>query len=292
MNAQPITLGELIAALGKAKADQPVLFDFCDLAPCGVDSYRGYYDHLAIGHKVQSHTEPVVVAQILAELTLANGSYFTGYKGGEFRMGPSTPVWVANYGRSHATAVTGVFAPEFGPVIITTGYCEEWDGGLKSMHKTNKELAPGTISILKEFGLYDFCDTTCDHEDCVIERRMAEEILVLRQECRDRAECERSLNEWNDELSQNVSELEAERNALLAAQPVFAQVTKDDPGQGQVGLELIRLQRLIAALRLPTESVLDAVFTVAIEERLSLMPSDMRKLLNAAVTAAELRAGR
>lgn len=125
---QPITLGELIDALEKCKPESGVQFDFCGMTPDGVDSYRGYYDHLAIGHKDEG---AVTAGELLAELRAAVGKVFEGYKGGDFRMDRDTPMWVANYGRSGSTAVVGVRELSWGSVIIVTGYCEDWNGGME-----------------------------------------------------------------------------------------------------------------------------------------------------------------
>ena len=123
-NDQPITLGDLIDALAKRPPEDEVVFDFCGLHPTDVDSYRGYYDHLAIGYSTEY--KPVKVAALLAELRAADGKVFTGYKGGDFRMDRDTPMWVANYGESGSTAVVGV-AGDY-QTVIRTAYCEDWEG--------------------------------------------------------------------------------------------------------------------------------------------------------------------
>lgn len=131
-NAQPITLGELIDALAQAKPDDIVHFDFCNTVPDGVDSYRGYYDHLALGWKEESEC---TAGALLADLRAADGKVFQGYKGGDFCMYRETPMWVANYGRSGYTCVTGVIVHGYGYVTILTGYCAEWDGGMDRARK-------------------------------------------------------------------------------------------------------------------------------------------------------------
>lgn len=83
-----MTLGELIEALEAMPTDAEVV-NLCD-----PHSYRGYYDDLAFERG--EGTRPA--AELLRECRIANGSTFTGYKGGEFRMGEQTPVWVAAYG--------------------------------------------------------------------------------------------------------------------------------------------------------------------------------------------------
>lgn len=61
----------------------------------GADSYRGYYSDLAFGRGEGNRP----AAELLAECRAAMGKVFMGYKGGDFVMGQTTPVWVAEYGR-------------------------------------------------------------------------------------------------------------------------------------------------------------------------------------------------
>lgn len=57
-------------------------------------SYRGYYCDLAFEPKGAA----VTVAEVLKSVRDCMGREFTGYKGGEFLMGESTPIWSAHYG--------------------------------------------------------------------------------------------------------------------------------------------------------------------------------------------------
>jgi hypothetical protein len=45
---QPITLGELIKQLSHCNPDARIQFDFGDLHPTVLRSYRGFYDQLAL----------------------------------------------------------------------------------------------------------------------------------------------------------------------------------------------------------------------------------------------------
>lgn len=134
---QPLRLGALIALLEQRPADNSVSFDFCGLMPAGVRSYRGYYDHLAIGHTADCPAHPTV-ATLIRELRGAVGQIFEGYKGGSFRMDENTPVWVSNYGESHSTAVVGVRALGYTDAgywtIIETAHCENWSGSFERAH--------------------------------------------------------------------------------------------------------------------------------------------------------------
>lgn len=97
-------LGDIIDALSDVKPATRVEFDFGGLEPTGVDSYRGYYSDLAIGYAESG----IDAGKLLADLRDADGHVFEGYKGGEYHMDRSTPVWVANWGRSHGVAVVSI----------------------------------------------------------------------------------------------------------------------------------------------------------------------------------------
>lgn len=137
LTSSQLTLGELILKL-EAVSNQslPVVFDGNKYKPTGLSSWRGSYAELAItyevgggsncyeqpkptcqrdefgdhhykcecggsnGHNTSLPKQPTV-ADLLAVLKLAQGKYFVGYKGGDFTMGKTTPVWVANYGSSN-----------------------------------------------------------------------------------------------------------------------------------------------------------------------------------------------
>ena len=85
---QQLTLGELIDAL-------EIMPDDTEIAGLGVlDSYRGYYCDLAF----QPPTEKETAQTALENCEDAMGKVFTGYKGGDYMMGATTPLWVAHYG--------------------------------------------------------------------------------------------------------------------------------------------------------------------------------------------------
>lgn len=83
-----ITLGRLIAILAAMPADEEIE----NLR--NIHSYRGYYCDLALELKPGKRK----VKELLEESRAAMGKIFTGYKGGDFLMGESTPLWVADYG--------------------------------------------------------------------------------------------------------------------------------------------------------------------------------------------------
>lgn len=80
-----MTLGELIATLAAMPADTPVSLS-------DPHSYRGYYSDLAFEPGASTAGAALEAARA------ALGATFEGYKGGDFVMGKSTPMWVASYG--------------------------------------------------------------------------------------------------------------------------------------------------------------------------------------------------
>lgn len=94
-----LTLGEIILKLENMPPDAPVRFDF-DSNVGGLDSWRGSYSELALGYQ---DDEPITVNDLLNDCRFSVGKTYEGYKGGEFKMGRQTPVWVANWGESGAS---------------------------------------------------------------------------------------------------------------------------------------------------------------------------------------------
>lgn len=124
------TLGRLIAALREVDStdDCYVSFAFGDFVPTTCDSWRGSYHEIAIGFEelVKWDSRPLL-ASFLSHLDSCVGKTFEGWKGGEYVMDESTPVWVANPGKSGRTGVIGIHE-EKGPngtynVVIRTDYC-------------------------------------------------------------------------------------------------------------------------------------------------------------------------
>ncbi len=106
-NARHFTIDRLIAELKRCESAANVWFDFCQHHPTGfADSYRGYYEDLALGWK--RDYEPPTVAFLLGTLLDLIGKTITGYKGGEYVVSGRTALWVANRGETGSTAVVGV----------------------------------------------------------------------------------------------------------------------------------------------------------------------------------------
>lgn len=83
-----MTLGDVITALESLPKDTEVE------GLKRLMSYRGYYSDLAFE---QEHGKRPA-REILTMCRAAMGKVFTGYKGGDFMMGESTPMWIAEYG--------------------------------------------------------------------------------------------------------------------------------------------------------------------------------------------------
>lgn len=112
-----MSLGELIDFLNDAvPADMPVVLDYnTSLSVTAPHSYRGYYSDLAI-----EPTENVVTTkEIHEQLTDVLDTELTGYKGGEFLMDSSVPVWVSEYGSVSGRALMGAIIIE-GKVVLMT----------------------------------------------------------------------------------------------------------------------------------------------------------------------------
>ena len=117
-----LTLGELIAKLEAIEnKDKPVIFNE-QYHPISIDSWRGSYAELALEYAESG--DKLTTSKFLEELSRTVGLTLMGYKGGEYLMGKTTPVWVANYGESYgfaddSQAVVGVSQNEQSVIIET-----------------------------------------------------------------------------------------------------------------------------------------------------------------------------
>lgn len=104
---EAIRLGKLIDSLRAVRDQQKSLsFDFGGFVPHSINSYRGYYNHLAISYV--GPEKECTVAMLLKVTEDALGRVYSGYKGGDFRMHMETPVWASNRGECHSTAIVSV----------------------------------------------------------------------------------------------------------------------------------------------------------------------------------------
>ncbi len=117
-----LTLGELILKLeAVTKKELNVYFDFECARPTHLNSWRGSYDELALSFMFEG--DVLTVEKLLTILKGAVGKTYIGYKGGDYVMGKTTPVWVSNYGNSGNTAVVDVLVLDYS-IILETKYCE------------------------------------------------------------------------------------------------------------------------------------------------------------------------
>lgn len=124
-----LTLGELILKMEGKSADKPVVFDDGKHFPTYLGSWRGSYCELALGYNEYETEKPMNGAEFSEKLKEAVGKTYTGYKGGDFLMGKTTPVWVANYGESmgfreetedgHNTAIVDIVETDDAIVLQT-----------------------------------------------------------------------------------------------------------------------------------------------------------------------------
>lgn len=116
-----LTLGMLIEKLARCKPDSIVYFDFGNVRPINdVDSYRGFYEQLALGYEDTYSISTVTVRQLLKTLEDSVLATFGGWKGGEYVMDDDTPMWAANRGDSTRTMIVGVHEYEYGIVYLLT----------------------------------------------------------------------------------------------------------------------------------------------------------------------------
>lgn len=119
-----MSLGQLIDALkgvssSNDKEDITVSFDFEYSRPTDFSSWRGVYAELALGFAFDG--DETTLDELIVRAERSVGMTFDGYKGGGFTMTRDTPVWVANYGNSGSTAITGVYDDGW-QVVLLTGY--------------------------------------------------------------------------------------------------------------------------------------------------------------------------
>jgi len=114
------TIGALIKDL-EAVTDKslPVKSDMGWVPSASVLSYRGYYSDLAIDRGGPECT----AAELLGVLRFALGNTYEGYKGGDYKMTDTTPVWLSSYGECSAIAIMSARQDE-GQVTLVTKLIE------------------------------------------------------------------------------------------------------------------------------------------------------------------------
>jgi hypothetical protein len=106
-----------------------VRFDFGGFVPTDFRSWRGSYSEFAIGYAESKWEDRPTLGAFVGDLRRCVGAVYPGWKGGEFVMSRTTPVWVANAGESGNTGVTGVrplvdAKGRVFEVVLQTGFCE------------------------------------------------------------------------------------------------------------------------------------------------------------------------
>lgn len=114
----PIHLGDLIDTLEWFPSGMPIQFKGSD-GPLCFRSWRGDYSHLTLNFDSRTPNHTCDVAALLRAARDADGATFEGYKGGDFTMNLSTPVWADDYGDSYGWAVIGVVVRD-GELFILT----------------------------------------------------------------------------------------------------------------------------------------------------------------------------
>lgn len=113
-----MNLQNLIHELGKINGkDKNVYFAFGnDYMPFEFCSWRGSYDELALIYGGSSSMEgPVTVKEFFQDCKDADGNYFEGYKGGEYKCSDSDRIWVVDdYSSCGHCIISG---------IVETDYC-------------------------------------------------------------------------------------------------------------------------------------------------------------------------
>ncbi len=124
-----LTIGQIIEK-GGVLPDLPVVV-LCDdkkydgAYPSDLDSYRGYYDELAIDI---SRDEAISLSAFLKEMKSSLNHTYSGYRGGDYGMHKDTFVWLAGYGDSTNVAITDVRLSPSGETVhlVATRLGKEW----------------------------------------------------------------------------------------------------------------------------------------------------------------------
>lgn len=112
-----MSLGELIDKLKAAEPGSTAWYDFGHLRPSKIRSYRGYYDHLALGWDNKSDAPKV--EDLIRDLEAADGGTYSGWKGGDYTMDLDTPIWADNAGDASSTAIVDVKVDAVSVKIVT-----------------------------------------------------------------------------------------------------------------------------------------------------------------------------
>ena len=126
IRAEQLTIAQVIDRLMACDQNKPVYATDWDrktgLMPLGgIDSYRGIYAELAI--EPCHGGDPMLVQDLFEFLQQAVEGYtFQGWKGGEYTVGPDTPVWISESGRVSDRMVVAVEEVTDSVLIVTSLY--------------------------------------------------------------------------------------------------------------------------------------------------------------------------
>ena len=109
-----LTLDKAIKMLSDMPPALPIQFDWNGEYPDSGMSYRGYYSDLSFDWKPTKTT----VREFLKECKAALDETYTGYKGGDYIMDGSTPLWAAEYGNT-GRAIIGINQDDKNVVLET-----------------------------------------------------------------------------------------------------------------------------------------------------------------------------
>ncbi len=112
-------LGQLINDLEEYK-DEFIDIEFEDgTIPQTLDSWRGSYNCLSLEYEAEGNKSSY---ELYRQCFNANGSMFTGYKGGDFIMDSDTPIYKANYGEcGNSEKIVGIRKEKDKIILIVKG---------------------------------------------------------------------------------------------------------------------------------------------------------------------------
>jgi len=103
------TLGELIEKMEMLDPATLIKMQFSELATDFTShSYRGYYEQLAIYPEFRKVDSPLCVGQFVRFLKTCLNHTYDGWKGGEYTMFETAPVWVSELGESSGAMLVGL----------------------------------------------------------------------------------------------------------------------------------------------------------------------------------------
>lgn len=120
-----MTINELLAALKPALPNLPVYYDFCQCTPTTIGSYRGNYMEPALGWEATGYSgnaKAITVETLVKELEKAihPDTFFTGWKGGDFKYDGTEELHIDNNGDATSTLIARIVLEEDYCVTIHT----------------------------------------------------------------------------------------------------------------------------------------------------------------------------